>query len=95
MGYSFFEIGSRENSMSTLKEQNEPYTKTRSVFFRVQAFYKLYFLYHRFRDHILKDDLQRHSMAATPSCLEKITVALPFPVLELNGMGIIFSLESH
>jgi hypothetical protein len=34
-------------------------------------------------------------MAATPTSLEKVTVAMPLTILELNGVRVVLALESH
>ena len=45
--------------------------------------------------HPLQDDLHGHAMAALSPSYEKVTITLPGACIEMNGVGVIISVECH
>jgi hypothetical protein len=47
------------------------------------------------RDHLLKDDLKGHGVAASAARAEEIAVAVPFAILKADCVGIVLSIQSY
>src|SRR3990172_5487408 len=45
--------------------------------------------------HLFQDHLKSHGVAAAPTGSEEGTVAVPLSILEMNVMGIVFTLEGN